>query len=55
MGAKAKWNIDKDAQTRLKKLHLLKAAAECFNDKGFSGTSLKDVANKLNIKGPAIY
>jgi AcrR family transcriptional regulator len=34
---------------------LLKAAADCFNRKGYSGTSLKDVANKLGLTDPALY
>lgn len=34
---------------------VLKAAAHCFNRKGFSGTSLKDVANMLGLTDPALY
>jgi AcrR family transcriptional regulator len=34
---------------------VLKAAADCFNRKGYSGTSLKDVANKLGLTDPALY
>lgn len=34
---------------------VLKAAAECFNRKGYSGTSLKDVANMLGLTDPALY
>lgn len=49
------WHFDRSEQHRLKKLRLLKAAAECFNEKGFSGTSLKDVAKKLNLTDAALY
>ena len=34
---------------------VLKAAANCFNRKGYSGTSLKDVANMLGLTDPALY
>lgn len=34
---------------------VLKAAAHCFNQKGYSGTSLKDVANMLSLTDPALY
>lgn len=34
---------------------LLRAAAHCFNHKGYSGTSLKDVANMLGLTDPALY
>ena len=34
---------------------VLKAAAHCFNRKGFSGTSLKDVADLLGLTDPALY
>jgi len=34
---------------------VLKAAAHCFNRKGFSGTSLKDVADMLGLTDPALY
>lgn len=34
---------------------VLRAAARCFNQKGFSGTSLKDVANELGLTDPALY
>ena len=34
---------------------LLKAAARCFNEKGYSGTSLKDVGNHLGLTDAAIY
>ncbi len=34
---------------------VLKAAAHCFNQKGYSGTSLKDVADMLGLTDPALY
>jgi len=34
---------------------MLKAAATCFNQKGFSGTSLKDVARQLGLTDAALY
>lgn len=34
---------------------VLRAAAHCFNHKGYSGTSLKDVANMLGLTDPALY
>jgi len=34
---------------------ILKAAANCFNQKGFSGTSLKDVSRRLGLTDAALY
>jgi len=34
---------------------ILKAAAACFNQKGFSGTSLKDVSQHLGLTDAALY
>jgi AcrR family transcriptional regulator len=34
---------------------VLKAAAACFNQKGYSGTSLKDVSKHLNLTDAALY
>ena len=34
---------------------MLKAAAQCFNLKGYSGTSLRDVANLLGLTDAALY
>ena len=47
-------NVD---DTRFEAQHdrLLKAAAYCFNQKGYSGTSLKDVAKLLGLTDPALY
>lgn len=55
MAEQNEWHFDKEQQRRLKIDVLLKVAAECFNSKGFSGTSLKDVAAKLNITDAALY
>ncbi|MEN7343240.1 MAG: TetR/AcrR family transcriptional regulator [Pseudomonadota bacterium] len=38
-----------------KREQLLRAAATCFNEKGYSGTSLKDVARHLGLTDAAIY
>ncbi|MFK7733876.1 MAG: TetR family transcriptional regulator [Pseudomonadales bacterium] len=55
MASQQDWHFDREAQRRMKRDKLLKVAAECFNSKGFSGTSLKDVAKKLNITDAALY
>ena len=34
---------------------ILKSAARCFNEKGYSGTSLKDVARLLGLTDAALY
>jgi AcrR family transcriptional regulator len=39
----------------LQKDRMLRAAALCFNQKGFSGTSLKDVASQLGLTDAALY
>lgn len=55
MATQNEWHFNREEQRRLKTDLLLKVAAECFNNKGFSGTSLKDVARKLNITDAALY
>jgi AcrR family transcriptional regulator len=40
---------------QLKRGRLLRAAAACFNRKGYSGTSLRDVADQLGMTDAAIY
>ena len=47
----------KAAETRweLQKGRMLRAAARCFNEKGYSGTSLKDVARILGLTDAALY
>ena len=44
-----------ETRFELQKDRMLRAAAECFNEKGYSGTSLKDVANKLDLTDAALY
>ena len=44
-----------ETRFQLKRDRLLRAAAECFNKKGYSGTSLKDVADILNLTDAALY
>ncbi|MEM7762879.1 MAG: TetR/AcrR family transcriptional regulator [Pseudomonadota bacterium] len=38
-----------------KRERLLRAAAACFNESGYSGTSLKDIARHLNLTDAAVY
>lgn len=45
----------RESRFELKKDRMLRAAAHCFNQKGYSGTSLKDVANLLGLTDPALY
>lgn len=40
---------------QLKRNRMLRAAAQCFNLKGYSGTSLKDVADRLGLTDAALY
>ncbi|MEO1201181.1 MAG: TetR/AcrR family transcriptional regulator [Pseudomonadota bacterium] len=44
-----------DSRFTLQRDRLLAAAAHCFNHKGYSGTSLKDVAQRLNLTDAALY
>ncbi len=44
-----------DTRFQLQRDRMLKAAAYCFNQKGFSGTSLKDVADILGLTDAALY
>ena len=44
-----------DSRFQLRRDHVLRAAARCFNLKGFSGTSLKDVADLLGLTDAALY
>ena len=44
-----------DTRFRLKRDRMLRAAARCFNLKGYSGTSLKDVADILGLTDAALY
>ena len=45
--AETRWELQKD--------RMLRAAARCFNEKGYSGTSLKDVAALLGLTDAALY
>ncbi|MDH4047038.1 MAG: TetR/AcrR family transcriptional regulator [Gammaproteobacteria bacterium] len=40
---------------QLQRDRMLRAAATCFNRKGYSGTSLKDVAHQLGLTDAALY
>ena len=44
-----------DKRFRVKRDRMLRAAARCFNLKGYSGTSLKDVADLLGLTDAALY
>ena len=44
-----------ETRFQLQKARMLKAAAQCFNEKGYSGTSLRDVAAVLGLTDPALY
>jgi TetR/AcrR family transcriptional regulator, cholesterol catabolism regulator len=44
-----------DSRFELQKDRMLRAAAHCFNQKGYSGTSLKDVAARLGLTDAALY
>ena len=45
--AETRWELQKD--------RMLRAAAQCINEKGYSGSSLKDVANMLGLTDAALY
>jgi len=47
--------IAEETRFELQRDRMLKAAATCFNAKGFSGTSLKDVADHLGLTDAALY
>ena len=44
-----------ETRFQLQKARMLKAAAQCFNQKGYSGTSLRDVADILGLTDAALY
>ena len=54
MDAKAARDRD-DTRFRIQRDRMLAAAAHCFNAKGYSGTSLKDVAHRLGLTDAALY
>ena len=45
--SETRWELQKD--------RMLRAAAQCFNEKGYSGSSLRDVANILGLTDAALY
>ena len=47
--------FDRDAQNKLKQEAFLKAGTRFFNRKGFSGTSLDEIAEFLNVSKGAFY
>jgi AcrR family transcriptional regulator len=47
--------FDRDAQNRLKQEAFLKAGTRCFNQKGFNGTSLDEIAEQLQVSKGAFY
>jgi len=44
-----------ETRFELQKDRMLRAAAKCFNEKGYSGSSLRDVANVLGLTDAALY
>jgi len=44
-----------ETRFQLQKDRMLRAAAQCFNEKGYSGSSLKDVAAILGLTDAALY
>jgi AcrR family transcriptional regulator len=44
-----------ETRFEMQRHRILKAAATCFNQKGFSGTSLKDVSRHLGLTDAALY
>jgi AcrR family transcriptional regulator len=47
--------VEEGTRFDLQRHRMLKAAATCFNQKGFSGTSLKDVSRHLGLTDAALY
>jgi AcrR family transcriptional regulator len=47
--------VEAGTRFELQRHRVLKAAATCFNQKGFSGTSLKDVSRHLGLTDAALY
>ena len=47
--------VSAESRFDAKRERILKAAARCFNEKGYSGTSLKDVAKHLELTDAALY
>jgi AcrR family transcriptional regulator len=49
------WDRAREEQHRVKREAILKAASECLNEAGYAGTSLADVAQRLNVTHNALY
>ncbi|MEK9655163.1 MAG: TetR/AcrR family transcriptional regulator, partial [Halieaceae bacterium] len=47
--------FDRDSQNRVKQEAFLKAGTRCFNQKGFTGTSLDEIAEQLQVSKGAFY
>ncbi|MED5315079.1 MAG: TetR/AcrR family transcriptional regulator [Pseudomonadota bacterium] len=47
--------FDRDTQNRRKQEAFLRAGTRCFNQKGFSGTSLDEIAEQLQVSKGAFY
>lgn len=48
-------HLSEDTRFAQQRHRILRAAAACFNHKGYSGTSLKDVATHLGLTDAALY
>lgn len=46
---------DRRQQREVKRLAVLSAAAQLFNERGFHATSLDDIAARLNVSKPTLY
>ena len=55
MNATGSQRVATESRFQLQRDRMLRAAAHCFNQKGYSGTSLKDVADRLGLTDPALY
>jgi AcrR family transcriptional regulator len=55
MNATTSSGAAEETRFSLQRDRMLRAAAHCFNQKGYSGTSLKDVADRLGLTDPALY
>lgn len=53
--AKPQSAFDREARNRLKQEAFLKAGTRCFNQKGFTGTSLDEIAEQLRVSKGAFY
>ncbi len=56
--AEPRWGYEvqnKEEQSALKRLAILRTAAQLFNQRGFYATSLNDLASLLNVTKPSLY